>query len=84
MSVTSPSARLSALTNHVQNSPDMSSANTQNPAQLPWDPNCSRFPVRKDLPRLSGAPEGAAWVWGENDQVFMGISDRWIWNEMRY
>ncbi|KAJ5620076.1 hypothetical protein N7510_004060 [Penicillium lagena] len=46
----------------------MSSANTQNPAQLPWDPNCSRFPVRKDLPRLPDAPEGAAWVWGEDDQ----------------
>ncbi|OQD61271.1 hypothetical protein PENPOL_c017G07427 [Penicillium polonicum] len=27
------------------------------------------FPSRKDLPKLAGAPEGAAWVWGKDDQV---------------
>ncbi|CAL5870679.1 uncharacterized protein PFLUO_LOCUS4919 [Penicillium psychrofluorescens] len=69
MSATSASTRLSALTKQVQNSPELSSANTQNPTQLPWDPNCAHFPLRKDLPRLPGAPEGAAWVWGENDQI---------------
>ena len=26
-------------------------------------------PTRKDLPRLPGAPEDAAWVWGTNDNV---------------
>jgi hypothetical protein len=42
---------------------------TQAPDQLPWNPNCTKFPSRKDLPQLPGAPEGAAWVWGEEDQV---------------
>ncbi|KAJ5883757.1 uncharacterized protein N7473_010643 [Penicillium subrubescens] len=41
----------------------------QAPDQLPWNPNCTRFPSRKDLPQLPGAPEGAAWVWGEDDQL---------------
>lgn len=37
--------------------------------QLPWDPDSSNFPRRKDLPKLDGAPEGAAWVWGKDDNV---------------
>ncbi|KAF7714089.1 Uncharacterized protein PECH_001970 [Penicillium ucsense] len=37
--------------------------------QLPWNPNCTKFPSLKELPKLPGAPEGAAWVWGENDQL---------------
>lgn len=41
----------------------------QDPGQLPWDPNCASFPSIRDLPRLPDAPEGAAWVWGEDDQV---------------
>ncbi len=44
---------------------------TQAPDQLPWNPNCSKFPSRKELPQLPGAPEGAAWVWGEDDQVLI-------------
>jgi hypothetical protein len=41
----------------------------QVPDQLPWNPNNTRFPSQKDLPKLPGAPDGAAWVWGEDDQV---------------
>ncbi|KAL8925944.1 MAG: hypothetical protein Q9208_003257 [Pyrenodesmia sp. 3 TL-2023] len=36
---------------------------------IPFDPNCTKFPSRKDVPRRADAPPGAAWVWGENDQI---------------
>lgn len=36
---------------------------------MPFDPNSTKFPTRKELPEISGAPPGAAWVWGENDNV---------------
>lgn len=41
----------------------------QIPNQIPWSPDSKSFPSRKDLPKLPGAPEGAAWVWGEEDYV---------------
>jgi hypothetical protein len=40
---------------------------------IPWDPDCTKFPTRKELPKIDGAPEEAAWVWGEDDNV------SWIW-----
>jgi hypothetical protein len=36
---------------------------------IPWDPNSTYFPLRKDLPKIHGAPDDAAWVWGEDDYV---------------
>ena len=42
---------------------------SQNPESLPWDPNNTAFPLRKDLPKLPGAPEDAAWVWGQDDYL---------------
>lgn len=36
---------------------------------LPFDPDCTKFPSRKDVPRRADAPRDAAWVWGEDDQV---------------
>ena len=36
---------------------------------LPFDPDSTSFPLRKDVPRRDGAPEDAAWVWGEDDNV---------------
>ena len=36
---------------------------------IPWDPNCTKFPTRKELPQIPGAPPEAAWVWGDNDYV---------------
>jgi len=36
---------------------------------IPWDPDCTIFPTRKELPTIPGAPAEAAWVWGENDYV---------------
>ncbi|KAB8231428.1 hypothetical protein BDV23DRAFT_171419 [Aspergillus alliaceus] len=41
----------------------------QAPDQLPWDPNCTQFPSRKELPKIPGAPDGAAWVWGKDDEI---------------
>lgn len=38
---------------------------------IPFDPNSTSFPRRKDVPQPSYAPPGVptAWVWGENDNV---------------
>ena len=39
------------------------------PTSIPWDPDCTIFPTRKELPQINGAPDGAAWVWGADDWV---------------
>ena len=44
---------------------------------IPWDPNCTKFPTRKELPQIPGAPPEAAWVWGDNDYV----SDELVYSE---
>lgn len=36
---------------------------------IPWDPDSTKFPTRKELPEIPGAPKEAAWVWGDNDYV---------------
>jgi len=36
---------------------------------IPWDPNSTIFPTRKELPVIPGAPAEAAWVWGEEDYI---------------
>ena len=38
---------------------------------IPFDPDSTKFPRRKDVPQPSYAPPGlqTAWVWGENDNV---------------
>ncbi|KAL2073794.1 hypothetical protein VTL71DRAFT_11120 [Oculimacula yallundae] len=36
---------------------------------IPFDPNCTKFPIRKDVPKREDAPEGAAWVWGQHDYI---------------
>lgn len=42
---------------------------TQAADHLPWNPNSTSFPTRKNLPKLPDAPDGAAWVWGKDDEV---------------
>ena len=37
--------------------------------KIPWDPNSTEFPTRKELAGIPGAPPGAAWFWGEHDNV---------------
>jgi hypothetical protein len=36
---------------------------------IPWDPDSTIFPARKNLPTIPGAPPEAAWVWGEEDYL---------------
>jgi len=36
---------------------------------IPWDPDSTKFPTRKELPPIEGAPPEAAWVWGKDDYV---------------
>lgn len=36
---------------------------------IPWDPDSTKFPTRKELPSIPGAPDQAAWVWGSDDQL---------------
>jgi hypothetical protein len=36
---------------------------------IPWDPDCTQFPTRNELPEIPGAPKDAAWVWGKDDYV---------------
>ncbi|RDW64579.1 hypothetical protein BP6252_10230 [Coleophoma cylindrospora] len=40
---------------------------SQDGNSIPWDPAHELFPPRRDLPKLPGAPEDAAWVWGKDD-----------------
>lgn len=64
----SPSERLRQVNNSLLSSMPQRE-HIQDPNHLPWNPNSTRFPSRKELPRLPGAPEGAAWVWGMDDEV---------------
>jgi hypothetical protein len=34
---------------------------------IPFNPDRETFPKLKDLPKIPGAPPGAAWVWGSED-----------------
>jgi kynurenine formamidase len=36
---------------------------------IPFDPDSTSFPTRKNLPKVVGAPDEAAWVWGKDDFV---------------
>lgn len=44
---------------------------------MQFDPSATQLPVRKDLLPIKGAPAGAAWFWGKNDEVsplkFVGL-----------
>lgn len=35
------------------------------------DPNSDDLPKRSELPQVPGTPIGAAWFWGENDEVWL-------------
>ena len=38
---------------------------------IPFDPDSTKFPQRKDVPQAQYAPQGVktAWVWGSSDMV---------------
>ncbi|CAG7916499.1 unnamed protein product [Penicillium olsonii] len=71
------SERLSEISGHIKSSIRPHTEGSQKPDtmtaqiadQLPWNPNNASFPTRKNLPKLPGAPEDAAWVWGKDDQL---------------
>mgnify|MGYP001636370534 CR=1 FL=1 len=60
-------SRLSVISSYIKD--NSMSSSTQVANKLPWDPNSTKFPSRKDLPKLPDAPDGAAWVWGNDDEV---------------
>jgi hypothetical protein len=37
-----------------------------------FDKNSNSLPKRSELPKIPGAPEGAAWFWGKDDEVRVG------------
>jgi hypothetical protein len=41
----------------------------KSPNEVPWDPDHTDFPTRKNLPPIPGAPDEAAWFWGKEDYV---------------
>ncbi|KAJ6145471.1 hypothetical protein N7470_009366 [Penicillium chermesinum] len=65
----SATARIPAISRHLSQNANEDSSGAQAPNQLPWNPSSSSFPALKDLPPLPNAPAGAAWVWGEDDQL---------------
>ena len=47
---------------------------------IPFDPDSTIFPTRKEIPENPSAPKGAAWVWGDDDYVCTIIWDiLWGW-----
>jgi hypothetical protein len=56
--MSSPASRLSKITDTLVSS-------GKNDA-IPWDPDRTEFPTRRNLPNIPGPP-GAAWVWGPED-----------------
>jgi hypothetical protein len=57
--MSSPASRLSKITDTLVSS-------GKNDA-IPWNPDRTDFPARRNLPSIPGAPPGAAWVWGPED-----------------
>ncbi|KAJ5640878.1 hypothetical protein N7528_000503 [Penicillium herquei] len=73
MAPSTPTARISSISHHLTENQftgnSKMASRSQIPDQLPWDPTCDQFPSLKQLPKLPNAPEGAAWVWGKDDQI---------------
>lgn len=59
---------MSSTTKRVAQAAGIVSA-SKSPNELPWDPDTTELPTFKNLPKIPGAPEGAAWVWGKDDYV---------------
>lgn len=60
----SPTTRLATLSNQLSHpaKPAMEEA--------PWNPDrADLLPTRKSLPKIPGAPDGAAWFWGKDDNL---------------
>ncbi|KAI1964191.1 hypothetical protein LOZ58_002054 [Ophidiomyces ophidiicola] len=42
---------------------------SQSADELPWHPENTKLPTRHHVPHIPGAPEGACWVWGKDDNL---------------
>lgn len=54
-----------AVTRRLGQVKDLIMGKTQDANSLPWDPDNTSFPLRKDLSHQPGQPDGACWVWGK-------------------
>jgi hypothetical protein len=57
--MSSPASRLSKITGAL--------ASSSKSDVIPWNPDRTDFPTRRNLPSIPAAPPGAAWVWGPED-----------------
>lgn len=62
MAQSKTTARLTQLTDFI--------TGNKTAMEVPFDPNSTKFPTRKEHPKIPNAPDQAAWVWGEDD--FLG------------
>lgn len=56
---------LATAARRLNQTKDMLFGKTQDPNSIPWDPDNTTFPLRKDCGQQPGQPEGACWVWGK-------------------
>jgi hypothetical protein len=40
---------------------------------MQFDPSSKALPKRSELTPIEGAPDGAAWFWGKDDEVFLYV-----------
>lgn len=58
---------LSAAARRLSQTKDIMFGKAQDPISLPWNPDNTSFPLRKDCSHQPGQPDGACWVWGKDD-----------------
>lgn len=56
---------LSTAAKRLSQTKDIMFGKAQDANSLPWDPENTSFPLRKDTSQQPGEPEGACWVWGK-------------------
>jgi len=65
MSSSSNSSKVQYRLSKISDSFNFSNMSTT----IPFNPDSTEFPPRKQVPVVEGAPEGAAWVWGKDDNI---------------
>lgn len=59
----------SSAARRLSQTKDIMFGKTQDPKSIPWNPDNTSFPLRKDTASQPGEPEGACWVWGKDDYL---------------
>jgi hypothetical protein len=54
--------------------PSSFSARATNVFTMLFDPDSDSLPKRSELPDIPGAPKGAAWFWGKDDEVLLPLN----------